>query len=88
MITYLLSIDECILHGYLCQPNGVCEDKIKDYHCICQDGWISLGKNCLESVDDCKNNTCVHGKCLDGHKGFSCSCEDGWTGPLCDHDSK
>jgi hypothetical protein len=69
-----IDIDECFSSP--CE-HGICEDKVNDYECICDPGFI--GKNC--DTDPCDEVDCNHGTCV---LGPLCDCNFGYEGLFCD----
>ena len=39
---------------------------------------------CVQDIDECQSDPCVHGECIDQINGYVCKCKDGWTGTNCE----
>uniref|UniRef100_A0A803T951 Fibrillin 1 n=1 Tax=Anolis carolinensis TaxID=28377 RepID=A0A803T951_ANOCA len=74
-------INECALDPDIC-PNGICENMLGMYKCICNFGYEvdSSGKNCLD-IDECAVNKllCDNGQCRNTPGSFTCTCPKGFV---------
>ena len=73
------NIDEC--HNVTCRNNGKCIDLVADFLCVCPIGFD--GRYCENNIDDCTNQSCIHGSCVDRVDGFECQCGLGFAGRYC-----
>ncbi|XP_064304639.1 protein eyes shut homolog [Phalacrocorax carbo] len=91
----------CIGNTEVCANGGSCfyDEENQKYHCVCALGWT--GQTCLENINDCEVNQCLHGAtCEDGinkyrlffcfvlffHFNNRCICPLGYTGTFCELD--
>ena len=80
-----LSKTQCVLcYQNECLNGGVCNDPSEKFECACPAGFES--PTCATNIDECENNSCVHGECVDGIDEYTCECFPGWTGQLCAED--
>lgn len=50
-------------------------------------GWLYLGVNCEENLDECLSNPCQNGgTCDDRDNGYVCYCSLGYAGTHCEMD--
>mgnify|MGYP000015760698 CR=1 FL=1 len=62
--------------------NGVCQDGINAFTCICDVGYQGL--LCEINIDDCLVNSCQNGgTCVDLINDFLCNCRLGFSGDIC-----
>merc|ERR1712015_268018 len=77
-------IDECknnlgMTFG-ICE-NGKCSNMMKDFKCICNDGFVQspLSNKLCDDVDECKDSSfCQGGKCENSIGGYACHCPTGF----------
>ncbi|KAJ2949935.1 hypothetical protein O0L34_g11258 [Tuta absoluta] len=81
-------IDQCIKKTDTCEvlndchPNAVCTPTEYSYLCICNEGYVGDGYNCVLEVN-CRNNPYMcdeHASCLKRNNGFLCECNTGYNG--------
>ena len=65
-----------------CGQHGLCVEADESPLCICDDGFVSDGPNCVE--DPCASAPCVHGTCHASGKNALCDCQPGYADALCD----
>ncbi|XP_055956124.1 fibrillin-2 [Patella vulgata] len=74
-------INECRMFPNICE-NGVCENIMKDYRCICNPGYQvdRSGKRCND-INECSRdrNLCDGGQCRNTPGSYQCICPQGLT---------
>ncbi|XP_070184227.1 sushi, von Willebrand factor type A, EGF and pentraxin domain-containing protein 1-like isoform X2 [Littorina saxatilis] len=75
------AVNECLSSP--CGSNGVCENRVDDFSCQCQDGWS--GSTCHLPPDSCYQHQCQNGAtCVPGSGDYSCSCDAAHSGERCE----
>ncbi|XP_074651609.1 fibrillin-3-like [Tubulanus polymorphus] len=73
-------VNECVVQPGIC-VNGVCENKLSGYRCICNAGYVAdiTGRLCND-IDECSENPrlCLNGHCQNTEGSFQCDCKTGY----------
>jgi len=68
--------------GIDCAGHGRCADRSGEAVCICDQGYLAVGADCL--ADPCSNYQCVFGSCTSDKSGqAACICNPGYAGQDC-----
>ena len=75
-----LDIDECVGDKHDCDENASCTNTEGSYSCLCNQGYMGDGKQCLD-VDECKDGTdlCdLNAQCVNNEGSYDCTCTKGF----------
>lgn len=82
------AIVKCVPHHETCEvrnnchPDATCTDNGSSFECICKDGFVGDGFNCMPEPS-CRNNPYMcdtHASCLKRSEGYVCDCNSGYFG--------
>ena len=72
-------VDEC-LDETSCSENSICFNTDGSFDCICSEGFIKSGGQCVD-YDECLDNVChAQATCTNSHGSFECQCDTGYEG--------
>ncbi|KAG8177547.1 hypothetical protein JTE90_015951 [Oedothorax gibbosus] len=79
-----MDVDECKFPN-VCEEHQLCENTYGSYKCICEDGFVEDGHQCLRKTS-CLDEPCLHfADCIDKEDGrVLCVCRLGYSGVRCE----